>query len=189
MGCIVLVRCVLVLRCGLAGVVWYPDAGFSWSLHPDTTPPHEITNQISRKLLRMDVSTSETCWAVNNEITKQVTSSWSLFIRLSRWCRFNKHKIRHIQNQRQKYIYYSTCRGITTEEKYHNKGKEWYFKEEICSNRNSDTQSSSSAKLNEIYYYVHPTRIILKIQRRLESLLKYSGEETTRRKKLALQNL
>jgi len=36
MGCIVLVRCVLVLRCGLAGLVWYPDAGFS--LHPDTTP-------------------------------------------------------------------------------------------------------------------------------------------------------
>jgi len=34
MDCIPLVRCVLVLRCGLAGVVWYPDAGFS--LHPDT---------------------------------------------------------------------------------------------------------------------------------------------------------
>ena len=29
-GCIALVRCVLVLRCGLAGVVWYPD----------TTPTH-----------------------------------------------------------------------------------------------------------------------------------------------------
>ena len=27
MGCIVLIRCVLVLRCGLAGVVWYTDAG------------------------------------------------------------------------------------------------------------------------------------------------------------------
>ena len=27
MGCIVLVRCVLVLRCGSAGVVWYPYAG------------------------------------------------------------------------------------------------------------------------------------------------------------------
>ena len=27
MGCIALVRCVLVLCCGLAGVVWYPDAG------------------------------------------------------------------------------------------------------------------------------------------------------------------
>ena len=31
MGCIALVRCVLVLRCGLAGVVWYPDAGWSTS--------------------------------------------------------------------------------------------------------------------------------------------------------------
>ena len=62
MGCIALVRCVLVLHCGLAGVVWYPGAGFS--LHKDTTPPHtthEITQQISRKLLRMDVLTSETC--------------------------------------------------------------------------------------------------------------------------------
>ena len=29
MGCIALVRCVLVLSCGLAGVVWYPDTGFS----------------------------------------------------------------------------------------------------------------------------------------------------------------
>jgi len=27
MCCISLVRCVLVLRCGLAGVVWYPYAG------------------------------------------------------------------------------------------------------------------------------------------------------------------
>jgi hypothetical protein len=36
MGCIVLVRCVLVFRCGLAGMVCYPDAGFT--LHPDTTP-------------------------------------------------------------------------------------------------------------------------------------------------------
>ena len=38
------------------------------------------------KLLRMDVLTSKTCWAWNNEIKKQVTSSWSLFIQLSRWC-------------------------------------------------------------------------------------------------------
>jgi len=36
MGCIALVRCVLVLRFGLAVVVWYPYAGFS--LHMDTTP-------------------------------------------------------------------------------------------------------------------------------------------------------
>ena len=33
MGCIALVRCVLVLRCGLAGVVWYPVAGWSTTVH------------------------------------------------------------------------------------------------------------------------------------------------------------
>jgi len=44
---------------------------------------HEITHQISRKLLRMDALTSKTCWAVNNDIIKQVTSSWSLFIHIS----------------------------------------------------------------------------------------------------------
>ena len=27
MGCIALVRCVLLLRCGSAGVEWYPYAG------------------------------------------------------------------------------------------------------------------------------------------------------------------
>ena len=36
MCCIALVRCVLVLRCGSAGVVWYPYAGSS--LHKDSTP-------------------------------------------------------------------------------------------------------------------------------------------------------
>ena len=41
---------------------------------------HEITQQISRKLLRMDVLTFETCWALNIQIIKQVTSSWSIFI-------------------------------------------------------------------------------------------------------------
>jgi len=30
-----------------------------------------------------DVNTSETCWALNNEIIKQVTSSWPLFIQIS----------------------------------------------------------------------------------------------------------
>ena len=44
MGCIAVVWCMLVLPCGLAGVVWYPYAG--WSLHTDTTPPqpnHNVT--------------------------------------------------------------------------------------------------------------------------------------------------
>jgi len=44
MCCIVLVRCVLLLRCGLAGVVWYPYAGFS--LHPDTTP-HQPNHNVT----------------------------------------------------------------------------------------------------------------------------------------------
>jgi len=55
MGCIALVQCVLVLCCGLAGVVWYLDAGFTVlrcmvsmqaSACIDTTPPqpnHNIT--------------------------------------------------------------------------------------------------------------------------------------------------
>jgi len=41
---------------------------------------HEITQQINLMLLRMDILTSKTCRALNNEIIKQVTSSWSLFI-------------------------------------------------------------------------------------------------------------
>ena len=60
MGCIALVRCVLVLRCGSTGVVWYPYVGCGFS----------------------NVSTSETGWAVNSEIIKQVTSSWSVFIQI-----------------------------------------------------------------------------------------------------------
>jgi len=45
-------------------VVWYPYAGWS----------------SASVLLRMDVLTFETCWTLNNEIIKQVTSSWSTFI-------------------------------------------------------------------------------------------------------------
>ena len=68
-----------------------------FSLHPDTTPPqpnHTVTpthivpeqhntwnkTTISRKLLKMDVLTFETRWAVNSEITMQLTSSLSIFI-------------------------------------------------------------------------------------------------------------
>ena len=67
--CNALVRRVLVLRCGSARVVWY----------------QHTSNQstISRKLLKMDVLTFETCWVVNSEIIKQVISSWSIFIQLS----------------------------------------------------------------------------------------------------------
>ena len=59
----------------------------------------------------MDVLTSETCWALNNEIIKQVTSSWSPFIhkqngfqqlavtsQVSPWCQYYYyplHQSRH----------------------------------------------------------------------------------------------
>ena len=46
MGCIDLVRCVLVLRCGLVVVVWYPYARWGTSAYTDTTPPqpnHNVT--------------------------------------------------------------------------------------------------------------------------------------------------
>jgi hypothetical protein len=69
-----------------------------FSLHKDTTPPqpsHTVTpthiepeqfdtwnkSTIIRKLLKMDVLTFETCWAVNSEKIKQVISSWSIFIK------------------------------------------------------------------------------------------------------------
>ena len=78
MCCIALVRCV-----------------FSFNLHKDTTPPqpnHTVTpthiepekystwnkSTIIRKLLKMDVLTFETRWAVNGEIIKRVTSDIKL---------------------------------------------------------------------------------------------------------------
>jgi len=71
---------------------WYPHAGWGTSasacIHTSnqSNTTHEITQHISRKLQGMDVLTSETCWALNKDIIKQVTSSWSLFTQLPRWC-------------------------------------------------------------------------------------------------------
>ena len=53
MGCIALVRCVLVLRCGLAVMVWYPYAGFS--LHTDYNFSKE------QSMLPADDRVIETC--------------------------------------------------------------------------------------------------------------------------------
>jgi len=61
--------------CGCYVVVWLWWCGIP---HQSNTT-HAVTKQISRKLLRVDVLTSETCWVLNKEIMKQVTSSWSLF--------------------------------------------------------------------------------------------------------------
>jgi len=69
---------------GWGGVVWYPYPGWGTS---------EITQQISRRLLRMDVLTSETCWSLNKEIIKQVTSSRSSLLNYQDDARSNKDKM------------------------------------------------------------------------------------------------
>ena len=73
-----------------------------FSLHKNSTPPHPnhtVTqahiepeqyntwnkSTVCHKLLKMDVLTFETCWAVNCEIIKRVTWSWPIFIQLSRF--------------------------------------------------------------------------------------------------------
>ena len=91
----------IYFMCSIARVL---QAEASFSLHKDTTPPqpnHTVTpthiepeqyntwnkSTISSNLLKMDVLTFETCWAVNSEIIKQVTSSWSIFIQ--RTCEYS----------------------------------------------------------------------------------------------------
>ena len=87
------ISCVILLW---FDVCWYYGV-VCFSLHKDTTPPqpnHTVTpthiepeqyntwneSAISRKLLKMDALTFETCWAINNEIIKRMTSSWSIVI-------------------------------------------------------------------------------------------------------------
>ena len=88
--------CYSVVWLGWSGILMQASACIRIPHHPSRSTPwhqhtssqsnttHEITQQISHKLLRMDVLTFETCWAVNGEIIKQVTSSWSVFIQLYR---------------------------------------------------------------------------------------------------------
>ena len=65
--------CYVVVWLGYCGIRMQAEALVQHqhtSNQSNTT--HQITQQISRKLLRMDVLTSETCWALNNEIIKLV---------------------------------------------------------------------------------------------------------------------
>ena len=93
--------CYVVVCLGWCGIRMQAEAVLQPTSGYHTTPAkpqrnsyqsnttHEITQQISRKLLRMDLLTSETCWALYKEIIKQVTSSWSLFLQLCYldvWC-------------------------------------------------------------------------------------------------------
>ena len=73
MCCIALVRCVLVTHIE-------SEQYNTWN-----------KSTIGRKLLKMDVLTFEKCWAVNSEMIKQVTSSWSVFIQPNTQCFFNTY--------------------------------------------------------------------------------------------------
>ena len=66
--------CYGVVRLGWSGILMQAEAVQYNTWNKST---------ISRKLLKTDVLTFETRWAVNSEIIKQVTSSWSIFIQLS----------------------------------------------------------------------------------------------------------
>jgi len=54
---------------------------------------HEITQQISRNLLRMDLLTSETCWAWNNEIKSKWHQIGLPLFNYQDDTRSSKHKI------------------------------------------------------------------------------------------------
>jgi len=93
---------------------------------------HEITQQISHRLLRMDVLTSETCWTLNNEIIKQVIKLVSLYSStlsagdvhldqkglitylLTPWSRVLLKKLTGVQLVKRFPTFYGTWRFITT---------------------------------------------------------------------------
>jgi hypothetical protein len=117
-----------------------------FSLHKDTTPPqpnHTITpthiepeqynprnkSTISHKLLKMDVLTSKTCWAVNSEIIKQVASSWSILIhletiKLNRSRRFG-HVQRMVENGIPKRVLYMNLRTKRLRGRPRNRWARW----------------------------------------------------------------
>jgi hypothetical protein len=89
--------CYGVIRLGWCGILIQAEALLSASAciriphHPAEPPTHIEPEQyntwnkstISHKLLKMDVLTFETWWAVNSEIIKQVISNWSILIKCS----------------------------------------------------------------------------------------------------------
>jgi hypothetical protein len=90
-GCIVLFRCVLVYWCGLAGVGWYPIAGWFTecsNLHLDTTllqpnhtntPVHTETEQYT---YIQSPAPEDECDNIRNMLSNKKTSSVPTCIRI-----------------------------------------------------------------------------------------------------------
>jgi len=68
---------------------WSGVVSLCFSLHTDTTPPqpnHNVTpTHIEPEQYNPWNNSTKKTQALNNEIKKQVTSSWSLFIQLNKW--------------------------------------------------------------------------------------------------------
>jgi len=78
MGCIALVRCVLLLRCGLAVVVWYPYAG--WDTIKMMHGPINITQLTLYPIYYAD-DMFRPLWAIfrsQKRIMRKLYSVWSL---------------------------------------------------------------------------------------------------------------
>jgi len=72
MGCIVLVRCVLVLRYGLAGVVWYPYATPPQP-NRNVTPTHIKTEQYNpwNNLTNKSQAPEDRCINIRNMLSSK----------------------------------------------------------------------------------------------------------------------
>ena len=74
-GYTAVVRCVLGLRCGSAGVVWSPYAGFN--LHKDTTPPqpnHTVTPthiEPQQYIHTQSQTPEDECTSIRNMLSKK----------------------------------------------------------------------------------------------------------------------
>ena len=88
--------CFGVYWCGSAGVGWYPNAGWS-----------------TRRLLRMNVITFETCWAIKNfhSDIKLVQ-----FIQLGVWY-YGRNKLKDFENLRRHFIH--STQEVTGHWKYY----------------------------------------------------------------------
>jgi len=76
MCCIALVRCVLGLRCGSTGVVWYPYAGWSTSASACIMIPHHHHLYSWIKIDQLDV----TCFIISLFTAQRVSNvSTSIF--------------------------------------------------------------------------------------------------------------
>jgi len=79
--CIALVRCVLVLRCGLAGVVWCPDAG--WSTGAYSLFNAQRVSDVNTSILR---SLQLICWVISWVLLLWFDVCWCYVVIWLGWC-------------------------------------------------------------------------------------------------------